>query len=259
MEIKREKRTRLYRDIVKQIRQLIQDGSLAPGDQLLPERQLAEKLGVSRSAVREALTALDSMGFIDITPGGGAYIKKISMENMIEPLAGIMLKEKENVFDLLEARKILEVEIVKLAAERANKTDLYQIREAAIEMYNDVSNNRDADDSDITFHLSIAKASQNTVLYDIMTMLSGLMKESYGPSRKELIRGPINTWCDQNFEIYEAIKNKNPGLASELITKHLQLAESELRRLLDSEAEYENENNGGQNNELVDPVQLKKK
>ncbi len=76
MNITRKKRTRLYRDIVAQIRQLIQDGSLAPGDQLLPERQLAEKLGVSRSALREALTALDSMGMIDITPGGGAYIKK---------------------------------------------------------------------------------------------------------------------------------------------------------------------------------------
>lgn len=235
MDIKRKKRTRLYRDIIAQIKQLIQDGSLAPGDQLLPERQLAEKLGVSRSALREALSALDSMGLIEITPGGGAYIKKVSLENMVEPLASIMLREKENVFDLLEARKILETELVKLAAERASKTDLYQIREAAVEMFNDVKNNRDADESDINFHLAIAKATQNTVLYDIMTMLSGLMKEAYGPSRKELLKGPIKTWCEQNFEIYEAIKRKDPDLASQVIEKHLQFAEDELKRLISTE------------------------
>ncbi|WP_347489968.1 FadR/GntR family transcriptional regulator [Desulfoscipio sp. XC116] len=241
MDIKRKKRTRLYREIVLQIKQLIQEGSLAPGDQLLPERQLAEKLGVSRSALREALSALDSMGLIEITPGGGAYIRKIGVESVIEPLAGIMLKEKESVFDLLEARKILEVEIVKLAAERASKSDLYQIREAATDMYNDVQNNRNADESDVNFHLSIAQATQNSVLYDIMVMLSGLMKEAYGPSRRELLKGPIKIWCEQNFQMYEAIKNKDPKAAAQIIKEHLQIAEDELKRLM-----HVQENNGDQ-------------
>lgn len=245
MEITRKKRTRLYRDIVAQIKKLIQEGSLVPGDQLLPERQLAEKLGVSRSALREALSALDSMGLIEITPGGGAYIKKVGVESMVEPLAGIMLKEKENVFDLLEARKILEVAIVRLAAKRASKSDLYQIREAAMEMYNDVTNNRDADESDVNFHLAIARATQNNVLYDIMIMLSGVMKEGYGPSRKELLKGPIDTWCEQNFQIYESIKNGDQELAAELIGTHLQMAENELKQLLsaeDSDAQDDTDN-----------------
>lgn len=235
VNITRKKRTRLYRDIVAQIRQLIQEGSLSPGDQLLPERQLAEKLGVSRSALREALTALDSMGFIDITPGGGAYIKKIGMESMVEPLAAIMLKERENVYELLEARKILEVEIVKLAAQRASKSDLYQIKEAATEMYNDVNNNRDAHESDVSFHLALARAAQNSILYNIMTMLAGLMMEAYGPSRKELLKDPGQNqiWCEQNFTIYEAIKNKDPDLASRLIREHLQMAEDKLRLLFE--------------------------
>ncbi len=232
MDIKRKKRTRLYRDIVAQVRQLIQDGSLAPGDQLLPERQLSEKLGVSRSALREALTALDAMGLIDITPGGGTYVKKVSMESMVDPLASIMLKERETVFDFLETRKILEVEIVKLAAERATKSDLYQIREAAIEMYSEVTNNRDADESDEKFHIALAKATHNSVLADTMVMLTKLTREAYGPARKELLRGPIKTWCEQNFEIYEAIKNKDPEKAADLVRRHLQMAEDELRRLL---------------------------
>lgn len=235
MDVSRKKRTRLYRIVVDQIRQLIQDGSLTPGDQLLPERQLAEKLGVSRSALREALTALDSMGLIEITPGGGAYIKEISIESLAEPVAAIMLKERESVLDLLEARKILEVEIVKLAAQRASKSDLNQIWEAANEMKEDIKNNRDADESDVNFHLSIARASQNSVLYNLMSMLSGLMKEAYGPSRKELILDPEKTqiWCEQNQAIFEAIKNNDPDKASQIIREHLQLAEDKLRELFE--------------------------
>ena len=238
VNITRKKRTRLYRDIVAQIRQLIQEGSLAPGDQLLPERQLSEKLGVSRSALREALTALDSMGFIEITPGGGAYIKKVSMDSMVEPLAAIMLKEKENVYELLEARIIVEVEIVKLAAKRASKSDLYRIREAAEEMQNDVNNNRDSAEADFKFHLALARASQNTILFNIMTMLSGFMKEDYVPSRMELLKDPEQNqiWCEQNFKIYEAIKNKDPELASGIIREHLKMAEGKLKLLYDESA-----------------------
>ncbi|QDR82645.1 FadR/GntR family transcriptional regulator [Sporomusa termitida] len=236
MEITQRKKTRLYRDIVAQIRQLIQDGSLAPGDQLLPERQLAEKLGVSRSALREALTVLDSMGLIDITPGGGACIKKVGIESMVEPLAAIMLKEKESVFELLETRRILEIEIAKLAAVRASKSDLYQIREAAMEMNNDILNARDTGESDVNFHLSIARASQNTILYNIMQMISGLMREGYGPSRRELLRGPIEEqryWSDHNFLILDAIQNRDPDRAAELIKEHIQKAEVELRCYFD--------------------------
>lgn len=232
MELIQRKKTRLYRDIVAQIRQLIQEGSLAPGDQLLPERQLAEKLGVSRSALREALTALDSMGLIDITPGGGACIKKMSIENMVEPLAAIMLKEKESVFELLETRRIIEVEIVKLAAVRASKSDLYQIREAAEEMKNDILNERDAGESDVNFHLAIAKASQNTILYNIMQMISGLMREGYGPSRKELLKkstGDHNYWSEHNFLILEAIQNHDSLKAADLIKEHLAQAEIQLK------------------------------
>jgi GntR family transcriptional repressor for pyruvate dehydrogenase complex len=241
VDIIRKKRNRLYRDIVAQIRQLIQEGSLSPGDQLLPERQLAEKLGVGRSALREALTALDSMGLIDITPGGGAYIKKIGIESLIEPLAAIVLKEKESVYELLEARKIIEVQIARLAAARAGKSDLYQIKEAANEMYNDAINNRDAGESDLNFHLAIARATQNNVLFNIMTMISGLMREAYGPSRNELLKDPVQTqmWCDQNFQIYEAIKIGDPDTASTLIKEHIRMAEERLRLIDDNEAEVD--------------------
>ncbi|MCZ7664721.1 MAG: GntR family transcriptional regulator [Thermoleophilia bacterium] len=108
-DLVRKRKARLYESIVEQIEALIREKTLAPGDQLLPERQLAEQLGVSRAAVREALTALAARGLIEITPGGGAYVREARIESLIDPLATVMLKERDNVFDLLEARRILEV------------------------------------------------------------------------------------------------------------------------------------------------------
>jgi len=233
VSLKRTKRQRLYKDIISQIRLFIQEGALKPGDQLLPERKLAEKLGVSRTAIREALTALDSMGFIEITPGGGSYVKEIDIENVIEPLAMIMLKEKEDVLQLLEAREILETEIIKLAAKRATSNDISRVDRAAKEMESDAKNNRDADNSDVSFHLEIAMSSHNDILYNIMNMLAKLMKEVYGPSRKKLLsdRQKVQMFCDQHAEMCKAIADGDEQQAAALIQQHLQIARDELSKI----------------------------
>mgnify|MGYP006281453131 CR=1 FL=1 len=233
VSLKRTKRQRLYKDIISQIQKLIQEGTLKPGDQLLPERKLSEKLGVSRTAIREALTALDSMGFIEITPGGGSYVKEIDIENVIEPLAIIMLKEKENVLQLLEAREILETEIIKLAAKRATSNDISRVFRAAREMENDAKNNRDADNSDVNFHLEIAMSSHNDVLYNIMNMLAKLMKEVYGPSRKKLLsdKQKVQMFCNQHSDMCKAIADGDENKAAELIQEHLHIARQELSKM----------------------------
>lgn len=232
VNLKRTKRQRLYKDIITQIRQLIQEGTLKPGDQLLPERKLAEKLGVSRTAIREALTALESMGLVEITPGGGSYIKEIDIENIIEPLAIIMFKEKEDVFQLLEVREILETEIIKLAARRATSSDIHRLYSAAKDMESDVKHRRDADDSDVNFHLEVAISSHNDILYNIMNMLEKLMKEAYGPSRKKLLSDfeHAQIFCDQHSEMCKAIADGNGEKASELIKQHLHKAREEISK-----------------------------
>ncbi|WP_027365352.1 FadR/GntR family transcriptional regulator [Desulfotruncus alcoholivorax] len=238
MELTRKKRTRLYERVVEQIQDLIKNGTLAPGDQLLPERQLAEKLEVSRSAVREALSALSQMGLIEITPGSGAYVKKADIQSLIEPLAAIMLRETRNVFHLLEARRILETGIVKVAALRASTTDLLIIRDAVNNIRQDVENSKDTDEADLDFHIAIANSTKNHILVNIMTMVSGLMREAYGPSRKKLIYKGKNIWYDQHLEIYEALVRKDPEKAAEAMERHLLTAIAELKAITEWE-EYD--------------------
>ncbi len=224
MELTRKKRTRLYEHVVEQIQNLIKDGSLAPGDQLLPERQLAEKLEVSRSAVREALSALARMGLIEISPGSGAFVKKASIDNIIEPLASIMLRETKNVFHLLEARRILETGIVRIAALRANSTDLFIIRDAVMDIRQDVEFPKDPDEADLDFHTAIANATGNPILISMMTMIAGMLREAYGPSRKKLICRGKNIWYEHHLEIYNAINRKDPDKAALAMDSHIQTA-----------------------------------
>ncbi|MBI4560568.1 MAG: FadR family transcriptional regulator, partial [Candidatus Rokubacteria bacterium] len=102
------KSTRIYEEIVRQIRTLISEGKLRSGDQLPPERELAESFKVSRTSVREALRALESIGLIEIRAGEGTFVREISVESLIEPLALVILTQREAVGELFEARRLLE-------------------------------------------------------------------------------------------------------------------------------------------------------
>src|SRR5688572_20254195 len=118
------KSTRIYAEIVRQIRGLIADGQLKSGDRLPPERDLADRFRVSRTSVREALRALESTGLIEIRAGEGAFVRRVSVEALVEPLALVILSHREAIADLYEARRLLEPPIAKVAAERASPDEV---------------------------------------------------------------------------------------------------------------------------------------
>lgn len=233
LELIRKKRSRLYEEIVEKIRKLIVEGTLAPGDQLLPERQLAEKLGVSRTAVREALTALATEGLLEITPGSGAYVKDVKIDDLIDPFATIILKEIDSIFDLLEARLVVETGAARLAAQRAERADLYDMHELVRDMENDVREGRNTDESDSQFHFSLVRSAHNPVILNLMTMLMGLMKDYYGPSRQKLVNQQKNRllWSEQHGRVYEAIKNRDAEAAAAAVAEHLMTTIEELKKM----------------------------
>ncbi len=233
MKLSREQRKPVYKNITTKILQLIKEGQLSPGDQLLPERQLAKILGVSRPAVREALVSLASLGLIEIRPGGGAYVRRINFDGLVEPLATVMFNEREHVFHLIEARLALESQIVRLACERATQGDLIRIRERALQAERDMPFGQ-ADESDTAFHVSISEATGNPLLISFMRMLAGLMREAYGPSRALLLadRAMVDCYNEQHYRVYEAICKKDPDAAEAAIREHLQTVQRELKKIL---------------------------
>src|SRR5215468_10780085 len=127
VEVEPVKSTRIYEEIIRQVKQMIGEGRLKSGDQLPPERDLAEKFVVSRTSVREALRALESLGLVEIRPGEGTFVREVSVETLIEPLALVMASQREAISELFEARRLLEPSIAALAARRATPEELSEM------------------------------------------------------------------------------------------------------------------------------------
>ena len=158
------KTKKVYEEIIGQIKKLIVDGKLQPGDKLLSERELSEKLNVSRASVREAFSALEMMGIIAIRPGEGSFVRQVSFEGMLEPLSFILQMEIDDIMQLLEVRKILEVETAALAALRATPADLEAIHKSLVSMMEELRQGEIGDIADASFHFSVAKAANNPIL-----------------------------------------------------------------------------------------------
>ena len=134
MEFKEITPVRLYESAIEQIMDLVKRSELKPGDKLPPERELAERLSISRGSLREAFRVLESRGIIKSKPGGGRYIREIRKNGYSNTENIILSLEKSSILELLEAREIFEVKIAKIAAQRATVEDIKSIEEALNKM-----------------------------------------------------------------------------------------------------------------------------
>ena len=125
-------RKRLFEGIVDRIKAQIKSGQLSPGDQLPAERELAEKMSVSRTSVREALRTLEIMGYIEIKAGEGVFVKQVTFDDLLEPIMGALSVDKDLILDLLDVRDIIEVEMTKKAVMNASEEDLSRIENAIV-------------------------------------------------------------------------------------------------------------------------------
>jgi len=178
--------TRIYAEIVRQIKGLIADGHLKSRDRLPPERDLAERFRVSRTSVREALRALESLGLIEIRAGEGAYVRQVSVESLIEPLALVILTQREAIADLYEARRLLEPPIAALAARRASREEIAEMTRLLDEQAKEVGAGRTGLAQDAAFHSAIVQATHNRAITRIVTTLMDLLSQT----REESLSAP---------------------------------------------------------------------
>jgi len=221
------KTKKVYEEIIDQIKNLIVDGKLQPGDKLLSERELSEKLNVSRASVREAFSALEMMGVISIRPGEGSFVKQVSFEGMLEPLSFLLQVEIDDIMQLLEVRKILEVETAGLAAMRVTPENLEALQRAVNNMLVEVRQGEIGDTADQDFHFAVAAAANNPILITVMNTISDLMQHTFRTSRQKLfiVENMPMVLYSAHVAIYEAIASKNPNLARLRMREHLTMVE----------------------------------
>jgi GntR family transcriptional repressor for pyruvate dehydrogenase complex len=220
------KHVRVSDEIVNQVKALISQGMLKPGDRLPPERELVKEFGVSRPSLREALNALGAMGFLEVK-GKRTFIKSVASESMQNPLSLLIKADTEKIFDLIEVRKAMETWGAFLAAQRATEEDIKQLENIIEEMRKSFEEGRSWEKQDADFHLGIAQATHNTIQTHMMSTIYDLLRESVARIFKD--RAKVKKLLDQHYRIFNAIKNHSPDKARERTLEHLNYVESEVK------------------------------
>jgi GntR family transcriptional repressor for pyruvate dehydrogenase complex len=213
------KGTRIYEEIVRQIKGLIADGHLKSGDRLPPERDLSERFRVSRTSVREALRALESTGLIEIRAGEGAFVRQVSVEALVEPLALVIVAQREAIAELYEARRVLEPPIAALAAERASGDEITELTRILDEQAREVAAGRTGIAQDAAFHTTIAHSAHNRAITRIVTALMDLLTQS----REESLHTPGRPQRSHqdHRRILAAIEARDAEAARQAMVEHL--------------------------------------
>jgi GntR family transcriptional repressor for pyruvate dehydrogenase complex len=212
---------RLYQEIVEQIQQQILSGALNPGDQIPAERDLAERFGVSRTAVREAIKSLTEKGLIEVFVGRGTFVTNLSPDRVVESMTLLLRNEPHNVASLQEARELLEVPTARLAAMRRTDAHVARLRAISAELEEENSISARLVDGDTEFHVEVARATGNPVLVLLSQTIVALLRT------ERLYRDDFDTTrllpsaLADHRDIVAAIADGDPDRAAQAMSDHL--------------------------------------
>jgi GntR family transcriptional regulator, transcriptional repressor for pyruvate dehydrogenase complex len=220
--------SRLYEQIVQQIQDSILKGALKPGDQLPAERELAQRFGVSRTAVREAVKALREKGLVEAYSGRGTFITD-GRSQAIRQSLDFMIKigQPDGSGHLAEMRAILEPEIAALAANRMEEQHLATLREAVATMDRSLRDPEAYIEADLDFHLALAEAAANPLILSLIDSIVGLLREQR--IRIFNVKGGPERGQFHHKRILEAMEQRDSEKAREAMRAHLQQVKDDSR------------------------------
>lgn len=219
-------RTTLAASVLDQLLDQMRRGTLKPGDRLPPERTLMEQFSVGRSTVREALQSLARMNLIESRPGAGTVVKTADLHTYLRPDIFAVLLASGAASELLEAREVIEVAIVDLAAQRATAEDLLAIEAILDRATVAFAQNEPTTELSIAFHMQLAEAAHNGIVSTFMHSIYELLRVR---SRRALERPSFLRWeIDSHRELYALIKAHDSVAARQAMRDHLRHSAEEL-------------------------------
>jgi GntR family transcriptional regulator, transcriptional repressor for pyruvate dehydrogenase complex len=233
LEYKQIKPKKIYEEVTEALHDMIRTGQLPPRSKLESVQQLAENFQVSRSAIREALSALKAMGLVEMKQGEGTYIKEFDAKQMTFPLSTAVLMDKKDVAHLLEVRKIIETGTAALAAKNRREEDLEAMAQALEEMKRVKGDEELGEKADFQFHLAVSAAAGNPLLSTLLGQVSELMIKTMKETRRLWLFSQQTTTENlviEHAKIYHAILDKNEEKARMAMSEHLENVESLLKK-----------------------------
>lgn len=211
-------RSKLAESVAQQLLGQIRDHDLAPGTRMPSERELMSALGVGRSTIREAMNGLAMLGVLEIRHGQGAFVRNPE-GGVAVPHAIAAALSRGLTRDLFEARRLVEVHVASLAAERRTDADLAEIAECLADHARAIETGQPAVEPSVRFHVRIGEAAHNEVLSSFVSSFAEMLTER--GHVLETIDGYRDWEIEQHRSVFEPIRDVDPELAAERMAAHL--------------------------------------
>lgn len=237
-----EKNGTTAEEVVTRLREMIQNGELAPGDRLPPERDLAKLLGVSRPTLRAGIRSLTTVGIVQSKQGAGTFVAEAEDSPTLDNGALKLLSALHGFTsdEMFEARLALEMSIAALAAERATSEQMAQLAEEIAGMYASVERPEQYLVHDMQFHQTVAAASGNRILTALMNMVASILFEYRSKTVKRAT--DLKDSAEQHHNIYRAIREHDQEAARQAMRFHL--VETQRAQRLEVDAKTRAKENG---------------
>ncbi|MCY6355042.1 FadR/GntR family transcriptional regulator [Clostridium sp. ZS2-4] len=235
------KTTKVYEQVIDQIKEMVSNGTLKRGDKLPSERELSVQLGVSRASIREALRALEVIGLLDCRQGEGNFVKENFEDSLFEPLSIMFMLNKSKPQEIFELRTVIEVETAALAAKVITEEELKKLKQL-IDMMKNCEDENEKAKLDKEFHYNIAKASKNLLIVTILNTISTLIDSLIKDARAQILKNESNKSIkdDENAidyidyehqSIYIALAKHDSQQAATMMRMHMELINENLIKL----------------------------
>src|ERR1700730_3933537 len=211
-------RSRLYEDVGERLAEFVAESGMVPGDHFPTERDLARRLHVSRTSVRQSFVVLQALGFVDVRHGEGMFLRRT--RGFGDSLTKL-LERRRRLPDVLEAREALEVKLAELAAGHRSDRDLRAMKAALAQMSQEIKTGGLGTEGDAAFHHAIALASTCSLRLHLIDAMAEVIQESRVESLSEPGRPPA--LLEAHGRILAAIESRNTQLAAEEMRLHLRV------------------------------------
>lgn len=219
--------------VTDQILLQIINSTLPPGSRLPSQRDLAIQLGVGRSSIREAINALVVKGYLEPIQGKGTYVKATlpDSEERLEKLSAAV--QVSSIFNLMEARVLLECKSAALAAKRSEPEDLEKLEEVFAGISADRENYDLFLESDLRFHITLAEATKNDVICEMTKLVLAKLSDHHSRLKTDqLSKEYKKISVETAIQVFNAVKKRDPASAASWMKKHLSAITNELSTIL---------------------------